>query len=159
MSEQEKVLKIEFSINGNGIEFAINENPGGWFIGPNGKSDFTKSLTTFFENNQTPEFSQFLTIYNHYRNTTGVRGFVTGIPDKTKAAYNTASQLASKIHMPSMPSMPSMSSLSFGRKSVPIDNDSGVSKESADEMKGLLGGKKSKSKRPYNANKTLKNRK
>lgn len=138
-TEGDPKLTIELYKNNNGIEFAINRENIGWFIGPNGESTFTELLNKFFNNHA--EFSEFLVIYNNYRKHTGVRGAITGLQDKSKTMF-------SSIFNRNTPK-----SVTKGSDSLLNDD------EQTKQLKGLLGGKKTKSKRSYNSNKTLKNRK
>jgi len=112
--ELKKKDTIYFEINGN------SSNYNGTFIGPGGKSEFTQTLNTFFQNNT--EFSEFLTIYQ---------------------ANNQANNQAPQPTSTSMVS-------NFGNLMKPK-----YAKVSSEQN----GGKKTKSNRSYNANKTLKNRK
>ena len=142
MTETEKKITINLytDTNKNIIFFNINDNNddderyAGTLIGPNltdGKNGFTDKLKLFFENNS--DFSDFLKIYQKNTHPTHSRSWMSSI-------FN---HPPSDTH-PDPSSTPRTS----------ISNDLPSPKPN-----NTKGGKKTKSNRSYNANKTLKNRK
>jgi hypothetical protein len=165
-------IDIKLILDTDSINYRIGGRVDGILIDRNGNpGTFIQDLQKEFEIQP-----DFLNIYDGYRNHTGLRGVkgavtgaVTGLLNKTgREASNMTNAISSKtgkmastfknlfnFNTPQPPQQDTPSiqedtdSLDLSRRQMPNNRS----------PKFLTGGKKSKSNRSYNANKTLKNRK